>query len=228
MSKKSKKPTTKHGYPGLLIVVEGTDGAGKSTHIQLLKSWIEAQCHGVMVSEWKTSKLIAHVIDEAKERNLLNATTFSLLYASDFTNRLENSIVPALKAGFVVVLDRYTYTAFARDVVRGCKPKWVRKVYNFAPEPDLTFYLELPVEDLLQRIIAKNKGLDFFESGRDIGLSADLYESFKMYQSSILKEYEGMKQKHNFITLDGTQEIEEVQAQMQSKVKELLDTGVLT
>lgn len=227
MSKKAAQPSTKHGYPGLLIVVEGTDGAGKSTQIQLLKSWIEDQCYGVMVSEWKTSKLIAHVIDDAKERNLLNATTFSLLYASDFTNRLENSIIPALKAGFVVLLDRYTYTAFARDVVRGCKPKWVRKVYDYAPEPDLTFYLELPVDVLLKRIIAKNKGLDYFESGRDIGLSTDFYDSFKLYQTNILDEYEKMKHKHNFITLDGTQEVEEIQNQISDKVKELLNSGVL-
>lgn len=224
----SNNLSTKHGYPGLLIVIEGTDGAGKSTHIQLLKSWIEQQCYGVMVSEWKTSKLIAHVIDEAKERNLLNSNTFSLLYASDFTNRLENSIIPALKAGFVVLLDRYTYTAFARDVVRGVKPEWVRKIYNFAPEPDLTFYLELPVDILLKRIIAKNKGLDYFESGRDIGLSTDFYESFKMYQENILEEYNKMKDQHNFITVDGTQEIEIIQNQLQKEVKALLETGILS
>lgn len=223
----SNKTSTKHGYPGLLIVIEGTDGAGKSTHIELLKSSIEKQCYGVMVSEWKTSKLIAHVIDEAKERNLLNANTFSLLYASDFTNRLENTIIPALKAGFVVLLDRYTYTAFARDVVRGVKPKWVRKIYDFAPEPDLIFYIEMPVDALLKRIIAKNKGLDYFESGRDIGLSTDFYESFKLYQKNILSEYDKMKDEDNFITVDGTQEIEVVQSQIEEKVNELLDSGIL-
>ncbi|MEI8377410.1 MAG: dTMP kinase, partial [bacterium] len=138
------KMLTKHGYPGLLVVIEGTDGSGRTTQINLLKNWIESQCYGVMVSEWKTSELIASVIDNAKERNLLNANTFSLMYASDFAHRLENAIIPALKSGFVVLLDRYTYTAFARDVVRGVQPKWVRKLYDFAPEPDLVFYLEQP------------------------------------------------------------------------------------
>ena len=110
---------TKHGYEGLLIVIEGTDGSGKSTQLELLKKYIQAQSYGVMVSEWKTSRLIANVIDDAKDRNLLNATTYSLLYAADFADRLENQIIPALKSGFIVLLDRYYYTALARDVVRG-------------------------------------------------------------------------------------------------------------
>jgi len=221
------KINTKHGYPGLLVVIEGTDGSGKTTQINLLKSWIEKQCYGVIVSEWKSSELIASVIDTAKERNLLNANTFSLMYASDFAHRLENTIIPALKSGFVVLLDRYTYTAFARDVVRGVKPKWVRKLYDFAPEPDLVFYLEQPVDVLLKRIIA-SKGLDYYESGRDIGLSTDFYESFKIYQSKILAEYDEMKEKHNFITLDGTQPIETVQEKMREEISKLLAKGSLS
>jgi len=221
------KMLTKHGYPGLLVVIEGTDGSGRTTQINLLKNWIESQCYGVIVSEWKTSELIASVIDNAKERNLLNANTFSLMYASDFAHRLENTIIPALKSGFVVLLDRYTYTAFARDVVRGVKPKWVRKLYDFAPEPDLIFYLEQPVDVLLKRIIA-SKGLDYYESGRDIGLSTDFYESFKMYQSKILDEYEQMKEKHSFISIDGTQPIETVQEKMREEIAKLLEKGLLT
>ena len=224
---KDKKIKTKHGYPGLLVVIEGTDGSGKTTQLNLLKNWIEKQCYGVIVSEWKSSDLIASVIDTAKERNLLNANTFSLMYASDFAHRLENTIIPALKSGFVVLLDRYTYTAFARDVVRGVKPKWVRKLYDFAPEPDLVFFLEQPVDVLLKRIIA-TKGLDYYESGRDIGLSTDFYESFKIYQSKILDEYEQMKEKHNFITIDGTQPIEAVQDKMRDEVAKILATGTLS
>lgn len=213
--------TTKHGYPGLLVVIEGTDGAGKSTQIRKLKSWIEnTHCYGVIISGWKTSELFANAINEAKDHNLLNATTFSLLYASDFTDRLENRIIPALKAGFVVLLDRYTYTAFARDVVRGLEPEWVQTLYNFAPEPDVVFYLDMPVDALLKRIIAKT-GLDYFESGRDIGLSTDFYESFKMYQSKILSEYEIMKQKYNFITIDGTMSIDAVQAKIRGHLSDM-------
>jgi len=223
--KKTKK-LTKTGYDGLLIVIEGTDGSGKTTQINLLKNWIENQAYGVIVSEWKSSSLIAPVIDNAKEKNLFNANTFSLMYATDFTHRLENTIIPALEAGFIVLLDRYTYTAFARDVVRGVKPKWVRKLYNFAPEPDLVFYLEQPVEVLLKRIIS-SRGLDYYESGRDIGLSTDFYESFKIYQTKILEEYDKMKEKYNFISLDGTQTIETIQNQMQTEVKKLLDEGFL-
>lgn len=220
------KILTKNGYSGLLVVIEGTDGSGRTTQINALKNWIESQCYGVIVSEWKTSELIASVIDNAKERNLLNANTFSLMYASDFAHRMENTIIPALKSGFVVLLDRYTYTAFARDVVRGVKPKWVRKLYDFAPEPDLVFYLEQPVDVLLKRIIA-SKGLDYYESGRDIGLSTDFYESFKLYQSKILAEYDEMKEKHHFITINGTQPVEVIQEKMRMEITKILDKGVL-
>ncbi len=224
---KNKKIETKHGYPGLLVVIEGTDSSGRTTQINQLKNWIENQCYGVIVSEWKSSELIASVIDNAKERNLLNANTFSLMYASDFAHRLENVIIPALKSGFVVLLDRYTYTAFARDVVRGVKPKWVRKLYDFAPEPDLVFYLEQPVDVLLKRIIA-SKGLDYYESGRDIGLSTDFYESFRIYQSKILEEYDQMKEKHNFITIDGTQPIDIIQEKMREEIRKILVSGTLS
>ena len=217
---------TKHEYPGLLIVIEGTDGSGKSTQINLLKRWIEDKSYGCMVSEWKTSRLIANVIDDAKDRNLLNATTFSLLYAADFADRLENTIIPALKAGFVVLLDRYTYTAFARDVVRGQDMEWVKKLYNFAPEPDLTFYLEVPIDILLKRVIGTT-GLDYWESGRDIGLSSDFYKSFKIYQGKCLDEYEQMKSEYNFNSIDGTLPVEEIHKKIVEKVQCLLNEGKL-
>ena len=217
---------TKHGYEGLLIVIEGTDGSGKSTQLELLKKYIQAQSYGVMVSEWKTSRLIANVIDDAKERNLLNATTFSLLYAADFADRLENQIIPALKSGFIVLLDRYYYTALARDVVRGQDIEWVKNLYDYAPEPDLIFYLDMPVDVLLKRIIGTT-GLDYYESGRDVGFSTDFYNSFEIYQKKCLEQYNNMKSEYNFISINGTKSIKKIHEIMSEEVQKVLDSGVL-
>ncbi len=210
-----------HGYEGLLIVVEGTDGAGKSTQVKMLDKFIQNQGFGCMISEWKTSRLISEVINNAKERNLLNATTFSLLYAADYADRLENVIIPALKAGFVVLLDRYTYTAYVRDSVRGHDINWVKNLYDYAPKPDLVFYLKMPVDKLLKRMIGAD-GLDYFESGRDIGLSSDIYNSFEIYQTKCLAEYEKLEKEYNFITLNGTLSKEEIHKSIKSEVKKLL------
>ena len=213
---------TKHGYDGLLIVIEGTDGSGKSTQIDKLKRWIEDQSSGVMVSEWKTSKFIADAINDAKDRNLLNATTFSLLYAADFADRLEQVIIPALKAGFVVILDRYVYTAYARDVVRGHNIEWLKNLYDYAPEPDMVFYLDVPVEILLKRIIGTT-GLDYWESGRDIGLSTDFYKSFQIYQGKCLDAYQKMIDEYGFISIDGTKSPKEIHKKITSHVGDLLE-----
>ncbi len=217
---------TKNGYEGLLIVIEGTDGSGKSTQLELLKKSIQAHSYGVMVSEWKTSRLIAGVIDDAKDRNLLNATTYSLLYAADFADRLENQIIPALKSGFIVLLDRYYYTALARDVVRGQDIEWVKNLYDYAPEPDLVFYLDMPVDVLLKRIIGTT-GLDFYESGRDVGFSTDFYKSFEIYQKKCLEQYNNMKSEYNFISIDGTKSIKEIHKFMNDEVQKILNSGVL-
>lgn len=217
---------TKHGYEGLLVVIEGTDGSGKSTQLELLKKSIQAKSYGVIVSEWKTSRLIAGVIDDAKERNLLNATTYSLLYAADFADRLENQIIPALKSGFIVLLDRYYYTALARDVVRGQNIEWVKNLYDYAPEPDLIFYLDMPVDVLLKRIIGTT-GLNYYESGRDVGFSTDFYKSVEIYQNKCLEQYEKMKSAYNFISIDGTQSIDEIHTIMNKEVQKILDSGVL-
>ena len=216
----------KHDYEGLLVVIEGTDGSGKSTQLELLKRYMQDMSYGVMVSEWKTSRLIAKVIDEAKERNLLNASTYSLLYAADFADRLENQIIPALKSGFIVLLDRYYYTALARDVVRGQDIEWVKNLYEFAPEPDLVFYLDMPVDVLLKRIIGTT-GLDFYESGRDVGFSTDFYKSFEIYQNKCLEQYEKMKKAYGFISIDGTKSIPEIHKIMNSEVQKILDSGIL-
>lgn len=221
-----KQYKTKHGYDGLLIVIEGTDGSGKSTQLELLKKSLQDQSYGVMVSEWKTSRLIAGVIDEAKDRNLLNATTYSLLYAADFADRLENQIIPALKSGFIVLLDRYFYTALARDVVRGQDIDWVKNLYDYAPEPDLVFYLDMPVDVLLKRIIGTT-GLDYYESGRDMGFSTDFYKSFGIYQHKCLEQYQNMKNEYGFINIDGTKSIKSIHATMNKEVQKLLDTGIL-
>ena len=222
----AKKYKTKSGYEGLLIVIEGTDGSGKSTQLELLKRSIQDKSYGVMVSEWKTSRLIAKVIDDAKERNLLNATTYSLLYAADFADRLENQIIPALISGFIVLLDRDHDTSLARDVVRGQDINWVKNLYDYAPEPDLIFYLDMPVDELLKRIIGTT-GLNYYESGRDVGFSTDFYKSFQIYQQKCLDEYNNMKSIYNFKSIDGTMSVEEIHKIMNDEVQKILDSGVL-
>ncbi len=216
-----------HGYDGLLIVIEGTDGSGKSTQVNLLSQYIKEQCFGCTVSQWKTSRLISGVINEAKERNMLNTTTFSLLYAADYTDRLENEIIPALKAGFVVLMDRYIYTAYVRDSVRGHDIKWVKNLYSFAPTPDLVFYLNTPPDVLIKRLLAKDGALDYFESGRDIGLSSDIYKSFEIYQKRCLDEYKKLEKEYNFIELDGTKPKEEIHFLIREKVCEILNEDVV-
>jgi dTMP kinase len=209
-------------YPGKLVVLEGTDGVGRSTQAEMLGRWLEVEGYGVAVSEWKSSDLISKAIDKAKSKNALNAITFSLLYATDLADRLNRVIVPALKAGFVVIVDRYTYTAFARDVVRGADAAWVRKIYGFAPRPDMVFYLRMPIDDLIKRIITNRGGLDFHESGRDIGMSTDLYQSFKLYQSKIVREYERMIDEYQFKVIDASAHPQHVQKILRANIRRLL------
>jgi len=212
-----------HAYPGRLIVLEGTDGVGRSTHAELLQNWLAVEGYGAVVTEWKSSQLISTVIDKAKSKNALNTITFSLLYATDLADRLHNIILPALRAGLIVIADRYYFTAFARDVVRGAERAWVRKLYGFALEPDAVFYLKMPLEPLLRRIITTRGGLDFYESGRDIGMSTDLYKSFKLYQSKILQEYEQMAEEYGFQVIAGDEQIDAVQRLLRSSLRELLE-----
>lgn len=219
---KTKNNKAPHGYDGLLIVIEGTDGSGRSSQVNLLSQYIKNKCYGCTVSQWKTSRLISGVINEAKEKNMLNTTTYSLLYAADYTDRLENEIIPALKAGFVVLMDRYIYTAYVRDSVRGHNIEWVKNLYEFAPKPDLVFYLNVPVDILIKRLIAKNGGLDYFEAGRDIGLSTDIYNSFEIYQKRCLAEYKKLIKEYGFIELDGTKSPEAIHQKIIEYVDKLL------
>jgi len=215
-----------HNYPGKLIVIEGTDGVGRSTQMELLRNWLAVEGYGARVTSWKSSALISEVIDKAKSKNALNTITFSLLYATDLADRLNSIILPALKAGLVVICDRYYFTAFARDVVRGADPAWVRKIYGFAIQPDLVFYLKMPLDPLLRRIITTRGGLDFYESGRDIGMSTDLYQSFKLYQSQIMLEFEQMSSEFDFKIINADSPIENVQQLLRNHVRDLLNEKV--
>jgi len=199
-------------FPGRLIAVEGLDGSGKSTQIYLLKRWLEAEGIKVFFSEWNSSELVKAATSKGKKRELLSPTTFSLIHATDFADRYERHLLPLLRAGYVVLCDRYIFTAFARDVVRGCPPEWVRGIYNFAALPDLTFFFKADLEVSLQRILEGRPKLKFFEAGMDLRLSNDLYESFRIFQGRILEQYLAMSIGFNFVVIDANQRVETQQA----------------
>jgi dTMP kinase len=213
--------TNKHNFPGKLLVVEGVDGSGKSTQLILLRNWLESKGAAVIFTEWNSSKLISKTIKQAKRSNSLIPVTFSILHATDFADRLENVIIPALKAGLIVLADRYCYTAFARDVARGVDKEWVRNLYGFAVRPDVVFYFQVPVEVSLDRI-ANSRAPGFYESGMDIGLSTDRHESFQIFQSMIINEYDKMIDEFKFHTMPAIKQIHEQQLLVRSKAAELL------
>jgi dTMP kinase len=179
-----------HPYAGKLIVVEGIDGSGKSTQLSLLYRWLISRGYKVFFTEWNSSILVRRSMRRGKRKDLLTPTTFSLLHAVDFADRLTYKIIPPLKAGMVVLADRYIYTAFARDVARGVHPDWVRAVYNFAPRPDLALYFRVPIEISLDRLLTGRAKLKYHEAGMDLGLSHDPAESFRIFQSRVLDEYD--------------------------------------
>ena len=179
-----------HPYAGKLIVVEGIDGSGKSTQLSLLHRWLLSRGYKVFFTEWNSSVLVRRSMRRGKKKDLLTPTTFSLLHAVDFADRLTYGIIPPLKAGMVVLADRYVYTAFARDVARGVHPDWVRAVYRFAPRPDLTLYFRVPIEVSLDRLLTGRAKLKYHEAGMDLGLSRDPAESFRLFQSRVLSEYD--------------------------------------
>src|SRR5260221_8974899 len=196
------------GFPGRLIAVEGLDGSGKSTQIYLLKRWLELEGVKVFFTEWNSSELVKSATSKGKKRELLTPTTFSLIHATDFADRYERQLVPLLRAGYLVLCDRYIFTAFARDTVRGCPPEWVRGLYDFAAQPDLTFFFKAQLEVSLQRILDGRPQLKYFEAGMDMRLSADPYESFRIFQGRILEQYLGMCTEFHFLVIDGNQAVE--------------------
>ena len=203
--------TTPHGYPGRLIVVEGIDGSGKSTQLRLLAKWLAATGHRVSVTEWNSSALVRTAVRTGKRKNVLTPTTFSLLHATDFADRLLYNIIPPLKAGMIVLADRYTYTAFARDATRGVDGRWLRELYSFAVRPDLAVYFRVPIEVSVDRLLARRVKLKFYEAGMDMGWSHSLVDSFRMFQGKVLDEYDRLVDEFGLSVVDAVGSITEQQ-----------------
>jgi len=208
-------------YPGKLIAIEGTDGVGRTTQIALLREWLEVQGYGVVETGWTRSALMQPTIELAKSSNTLNKLTFVLLYATDFADRLEKEIIPALKAGFIVLSDRYIFTAMARSGVRGVDRPWIRNLYGFAIAPHLVFYLNIDVKNLIQRVLDA-RGMDFWESGMDLKIGDDIYESFRAYQRALLKEYASMADEFGFRVLDARRRVEVIQDELRRQIAAFL------
>jgi dTMP kinase len=218
-------------YKGKLIVVEGIDGSGKSTQITLLSHWLRARGYAVAFSEWYTSPLVQQTTRRGKKKEMFTPTTFSLIHATDFADRLESYVLPLVKAGALVCADRYAYTAFARDVARGASRNWVRNLYSFALRPNLSFYFRVPLDVAIGRILGGRDAIKYYEAGMDLGLSRNVEESFRIFQGRILDEYEAMASDMGFHVIDATLSIEEQQRQMRQivldRLGEVLRTGVL-
>src|SRR2546426_4620150 len=207
--------------PGHLIVIGGPDGVGRSTQIELLRPWLELEGWAVSNTGWTRSPLLSETINEAKAGHELTVTTFSLLYAADFADRLEHQIIPALKAGFVVIADRYMYTAFARNAVMGADPAWTRQLFGVALVPDLVLYLEIDVEHLVPRVLA-GKGMDYWESGMHLALGTDIFESFDRYQRRLLEEYDRLADEFRFVRVDARRSVEEIQTDLRAHIARYL------
>lgn len=188
---------------GRLIVLEGPDSVGRSTQIEMLKDWLESKGHAVSYTGLSRSELTQEGLDQAKSGHTLGRKTMSLFYCTDFADRLENQIIPALRAGYYVLSDRYFYSIGARDIVRGADQEWLENVYGFALVPDLTLYLKVEVQDLVPRALY-GKGFNYWESGMDLGLADNLYDSFIAYQSQVIVELDKMAQQYGFTTIDAT------------------------
>lgn len=211
------------GCSGRLIVIEGTDGVGRSTQAHLLKEWLEIRGYAVMETGWTRSKLVGQAITDAKEGHSLHRLTYCLMYATDLADRLEYQIIPALKSGFIVLADRYIYTAIARGIARGADKAWLRDLFGFAVEPDLVFYLQLGVNDLVPRVLAANK-MNYWESGLDMNYGDDLYDSFVAYQSELIEQFNTMSQEYQFVNLDARQNADAIQRQLRRAVGRFLES----
>lgn len=209
-------------WPGHLVVIEGADGAGRSTQIDRLRAWLERHGHAVLDTGLKRSRLASKMITRAKTGNLLGRTTLSLLYATDLADQLENQMIPALRAGFTVLADRYIFTMMARDLVRGARQDWLEELFGFALVPHAVIYLHTQPEERLHRHLAKYRTLDYWESGMDLGLAADRFTSFRKYQSLLQVQFERLARQYGFLTVDGSGPVDEVQAQLRAHVTAVL------
>lgn len=197
--------------PGKLFVVEGIDGSGKSTQLDLLRKWLIGEGYCVAFSEWNSSPIVRATTSRGKKKQLLSPTTFSLIHAADFADRVQRQMLPALKSGAIVLADRYMYTAFARDVARGVHPQWVRGLYSFAIQPTVGFYFRVSLEESLRRIMHGRPRLKYYEAGLDLGLSSDPYESFSLFQGQILKEYDKIVDEFGLTVIDASLPLTEQQ-----------------
>ncbi|MGP1271953.1 MAG: dTMP kinase [Phycisphaerales bacterium] len=209
--------------PGKLIIVEGIDGSGKSTQLDLLKKWVANQGYCSYFSEWNSSDLVRSTTKRGKAMHLLSPLTFSLIHAADFADRFEGDILPTLRGGGVVMADRYIYTAFARDAARGMDPEYVRRLYRFAAKPDVAVYFRVPLDEALNRILAGRPELKYYEAGMDLGFSPDPYESFRIFQGRIFEQYEGMVDEFGLQVIDATLPIAEQQKQLRALVEPHLE-----
>jgi dTMP kinase len=210
--------STPHTLPGRLIVVEGIDGSGKTTQLSLLAKWLSASGHRVFVTEWNSSALVKAATKAGKKKNALTPMTFSLLHATDFADRQLYNILPPLKAGMIVLADRYAYTAFARDVARGVHRQWVRDLYSFAVRPNLAVYFRVPIDVSLDRLLARRVKMKFYEAGLDMGWSTNVVESFRLFQSRVLDEYDRIVPEHGLQVVDARASITDQQRQFREMV----------
>jgi dTMP kinase len=229
------KPSPKrfygHGIPGVdperlsgkLVVIEGADGSGRSTQIARLVQWLEGCGHATVQVGLKRSTLVSEELEQAKQGNILSHLTMSLFYATDFADQLENIILPALKAGFIVLADRYIYTLMVRDLVRGLDEAWLKNLYGISVVPDAVFYLNVSPELLVQRNFQKIQALDYWESGMDIGLSRDMFDSFLKYQALVETEFRRLQATYGFTIVNGERSVDEISAELQERVEKLLE-----
>lgn len=215
--------TTPHEYPGKLFVVEGIDGSGKTTQLGLLAKWLSAAGHSVVVTEWNSSRLVKAATRTGKKKNTLTPMTFSLLHATDFADRLLYNIIPPLKAGMIVLADRYAYTAFARDAARGVDRTWVRELYSFAVKPDLSVYFRVPVDVSVDRLLARRVKLKFYEAGMDMGWSLNAQESFRIFQGKVLEEYDRLVTEFGLSVVDASLAITDQQQIVRNLVSRQLE-----
>jgi dTMP kinase len=216
--------TTPHAYRGKLFVVEGIDGSGKTTQLGLLAKWLTAEGHRVFLTEWNSSVLVKAATKTGKKKNALTPMTFSLLHATDFADRLLYKIIPPLKAGMIVLADRYAYTAFARDATRGVDRQWVRELYSFAVKPDLVLYFRVPIDVSLDRLMARRVKLKFYEAGMDMGWSNNPVESFRLFQGKVLDEYDRIVDEYGLEVISAAGSITEQQRFVRSLISRQVAT----